>query len=112
MCIRDSGCDVQGATDVVITCLDVMGYLDEIKVCVGYEIDGVVTRDFPVTPELKKAKPVYTTLPGWKTDVRGITKWEDLPKAAQDYVLFIEQEIGIPVTMVSTGPKRHEIIFR
>ena len=106
------GCDVQGATDVVITCLDVMGYLDEIKVCVGYEIDGVVTRDFPVTPELKKAKPVYTTLPGWKTDVRGITKWEDLPKAAQDYVLFIEQEIGIPVTMVSTGPKRHEIIFR
>ena len=106
------GCEVQGATDVVLTCLDVMGYLDEIQVCVGYEIDGTVTRDFPVTPELKKARPVYTTLPGWKTDVRGITKWEDLPKAAQDYVLFIEQEIGIPVSMVSTGPKRHEIIFR
>ncbi len=106
------GVCVQGATDVVITCLDVMGYLDEIKVCTGYEIDGQITRDFPVTPELKKAKPVYTTLPGWKTDVRGITKWEDLPKAAQDYVSFIEQEIGVPISMVSTGPKRHEIIYR
>ena len=106
------GCDVQGATDVVLTCLDVMGYLDEIKVCVGYEIDGVVTRDFPVTPELKKAKPVYTTLPGWKSDVRGITKWEDLPAEARGYVEYLQNEIGIPITMVSTGPKRHEIIFR
>ena len=106
------GVNVQGATDVVLTCLDVMGYLDEMKVCVGYEIDGKVTRDFPVTPELKKAKAVYTTLPGWKTDIRGITRWEDLPKAAQDYVLFIEKEIGVPIRLVSTGPKRHEIIYR
>ena len=106
------GANVQGATDVVLTCLDVMGYLDEMKVCVGYEIDGKVTRDFPVTPELKKAKAVYTTLPGWKTDIRGITRWEDLPKAAQDYVLFIEKEIGVPIRLVSTGPKRHEIIYR
>ena len=106
------GVSVQGGTDVAITCLDVMGYLDAIKVCVGYEIDGKITRDVPVTPELKRAKPVYATLPGWKTDVRGITRWEELPKAAQDYVLFIEKEIGVPITLVSTGPKRHEIIYR
>ncbi len=106
------GVSVQGGTDVALTCLDVMGYLDEIKVCVGYEIDGNITKDFPVTPELRKAKPVYTTLPGWKTDVRGTTRWEKLPKAAQDYVLFIEKEIGVPITLVSTGPKRHEIIYR
>ena len=106
------GVSVQGATDVALTCLDVMGYLDEIKVCTGYEIDGKITTDFPVTPELKKAKPVYTTLPGWKCDLRGTTKWEDLPKAAQDYVLFIEQQIGAPITIVSTGPKRHEVIYR
>ena len=106
------GCEVQGATDVVLTCLDVLGYLDEIKVCVGYEIDGQVTKDFPVTPVLKKAKPVFTTLPGWKTDLRGITSWDALPDEAKNYVDFIEKEIGIPVSMVSTGPKRHEIIFR
>ena len=106
------GCEVQGATDVVLTCLDVMGYLDEIKICVGYEIDGVVTRDFPVTPELKKAKPVYATMPGWKSDIRGITQWDQLPPEAQGYVEHLQNEIGIPITMVSTGPKRHEIIIR
>ena len=106
------GCEVQGATDVVLTCLDVLGYLDTINVCVGYEIDGQVTREFPVTPELKKAKPVYATLPGWKSDLRGITKWEDLPAEAQGYVEYIQNEIGLPITLVSTGPKRHEIIFR
>ena len=106
------GVEVQGGTDVVLTCLDVLGYLDEIKVCTGYEIDGEVTTDFPVTPELKKAKPVFVTLPGWKCDVRGISKWEDLPRNAQKYVEFIEKEIGVPVSMVSTGPKRHEILYR
>ena len=106
------GCEVQGATDVVLTCLDVMGYLDEIKVCVGYEIDGEVTRDFPVTPLLKKAKPVYATLPGWKTDVRGITSWDALPAEAKGYVEYLQSEIGCPISMVSTGPKRHEIIMR
>ena len=106
------GCEIQGATDVVLTCLDVLGYLDEINVCVGYEIDGKVTRDFPVTPILKRAKPVYAAVPGWKTDVRGITSWEELPLAARMYVEFLEQEIGVPITMVSTGPKRHEIIMR
>ena len=106
------GCDVQGATDVVLTCLDVLGYLDEIKVCVGYELDGKVTGDFPTTPDLKRAKPVFTTLPGWKSDVRGITSWDALPENAKNYVLFLEKEIGFPITMVSTGPKRHEIIYR
>ncbi|MDD6023783.1 MAG: adenylosuccinate synthase [Oscillospiraceae bacterium] len=106
------GCEVQGATDVVLTCLDVLGYLDEIKICTGYEIDGEITRDFPVTPVLKKAKPVFTTLPGWKSDVRGIQKWEELPENARKYVEFIEKELGIPVSMVSTGPKRHEILYR
>lgn len=106
------GCEVQGATDVVLTCLDVMGYLDEIKVCVGYEIDGRITRDFPVTPDLKKAKPVYTTLPGWKSDIRGITRWESLPSEARGYVEYLQKELGLPITMVSTGPKRHEIIMR
>jgi adenylosuccinate synthase len=106
------GCRLQGATEVALTCLDVLGYLDEIPVCIGYEIDGQVTRDFPVTPKLNRAKPVYTKLPGWKTDVRGVTEWDKLPKEAQDYVLFLEQEIGVPIKIVSTGPKRHENIFR
>ena len=106
------GCQVQGATDVVLTCLDVLGYLDEIRVCVGYEVDGRVIRDFPVTPVLNRARPVYETLPGWKSDLRGVTRWEDLPKEAQDYVRFLEREIGFPITMVSTGPKRHEVLYR
>lgn len=106
------GCEVQGATDVVLTCLDVLGYLDEIKICVGYEIDGIITKDFPVTPLLKQAKPVYKTVSGWKSDIRGITSWDALPSAARAYVEFLQQEIGFPITMVSTGPKRHEIIFR
>ncbi len=106
------GCRLQGATQVALTCLDVLGYLDEIPVCVGYDIDGEITRDFPVTPRLNRAKPVYTKLPGWKCDIRGVTDWNQLPKQAQDYVLFLEQEIGVPIQIVSTGPKRHENIFR
>ena len=106
------GCRVQGATEVALTCLDVLGYLDEIKVCTGYEIDGQVTADFPVTPLLNRAKPVYTVLPGWKSDVRGVTDWDQLPKEAQDYVLFLEEQIGVPIRTVSTGPSRHENIFR
>lgn len=103
---------MQGATGVVLTCLDVLGYLDEIKVCTGYEIDGQITREFPVSCKLSHAKPVYTTLPGWNCDLRGITEWEKLPKQAQDYVLFLEQELGVPIKTVSTGPKRHEILHR
>ncbi len=104
------GCRMQGATGVVLTCLDVLGYLDEIKVCTGYEIDGQVTRDFPVSCKLGRAKPVYTTLPGWKCDIRGIVDPDKIPQQAKDYVAFIEKEIGVPVVMYSTGPKRHEII--
>lgn len=106
------GCRMQGATEVALTVLDVLGYLDELPICVGYEIDGEVTRDFPATPQLKKAKPVYTTLPGWKTEIRGITKYEDLPENCRNYIEFIEKELEVPITMVSNGPGRHEIIHR
>ena len=103
---------VQGATDCVMTNLDVLGYLDEIKVCVAYDIDGMQVKDFPVTPKLDRAKPVYVTLPGWKQDIRGITKYEDLPEKCRQYVEFIEKEIDCPLTMLSNGPKREEIIYR
>ena len=106
------GCRLQGATDVAFTVLDVLGYLDEIPVCVGYDIDGEVTKDFPVTHLLEKAKPVYETLPGWKTDIRGIKKYEDLPENCRKYIEFIEKEIGYPITMVSNGPAREDIIYR
>lgn len=106
------GCRVQGATDVAFTVVDDLGYLDEIPVCVGYEIDGKVTTDFPVTTELKKATPVYRTFPGWKCDIRGIREYEQLPEACRNYIEFIEQEIGFPITMVSNGPAREDIIYR
>ena len=106
------GCMVQGATDCAMTNIDVLGYLDEIKVCVAYDIDGVQTRDFPVTPLLEKAKPVYVTLPGWKQDVRGIRRYEDLPENCRRYIEFIEKEIECPLTMLSNGPRRDEIIDR
>ena len=106
------GCMIQGATQVALTCLDVMGYLDEIKVCTGYEIDGTVTDQFPTTPRLMKAKPVFETLPGWKSDVRGITDYDALPANAKSYVEFLEKRIGVPIKIVSTGPKRHEIAMR
>lgn len=106
------GCEVQGTTHGVLTVVDALGYLDEIKVCVGYEIDGEVTKDFPVTPLLEKAKPVLVTLPGWKCDVTGITKYEDLPENCRKYVEFIESEIGFPIKIVSNGPAREDIIYR
>ncbi|WP_295621372.1 adenylosuccinate synthase [uncultured Intestinimonas sp.] len=106
------GCMVQGATEVALTAIDVLGYLDEIKVCTGYEIDGKIVTDFPVTPLLDRAKPVYTTLPGWKCDIRGETDYHKLPKQAQDYVDFLEEQIKTPISLVSTGPKRHEISRR
>ena len=106
------GCMMQGATSVALTVLDVLSYLDEIPVCVAYEIDGKETRDFPVTPLLKRAKPVLKVLKGWKSDIRGITRYEDLPKEARDYVEFIEKELEVPVKIVSNGPKRHEIMYR
>ena len=106
------GCRVQGTTEAVLTVLDVLGYLDEIPVCVGYEVDGKVLRDFPATSLLEKAKPVLKVLPGWKCDIRGIKKYEDLPKACRDYIEFIEKELEVPIKMVSNGPRRDEIIFR
>lgn len=106
------GCRMQGTTEVALTVLDVLGYLDEIPMCVGYEIDGEVITDFPVTYKLEKAKPVLKTFKGWKCDIRGIRKYEELPQECRDYIEAIEAEIGVPITMVSNGPKRHDIIMR
>ncbi len=106
------GCRLQGATDVAFTVLDALGYLDEIPVCVGYEIDGEVTTDFPVTYKLEKAKPVLKKLPGWKCDIRGIRNFDELPENCRKYVEFIEEQIGFPITMVSNGPGRDDIIYR
>lgn len=106
------GCRIQGTTDVAFTVLDVLGYLDKIPVCTGYEIDGRVTTDFPTTGLLEKAKPVLEVLPGWKCDIRGIRKYEDLPENCRGYIEFIEKRIGFPITMISNGPSRDDIIYR
>ena len=106
------GCEIQGATEVVLTVLDCLGYLKEIPVCVGYEIDGEVTKDFPVTAKLAKAKPVYEVLPGWECHIRGIKEYDKLPENCKKYIEFIEKEIGVPIKMVSNGPERHDIIHR
>lgn len=106
------GCRLQGTTDVAFTVLDVLGYLDEIPVCVGYEIDGEVTTEFPVTAKLEKAKPVLRSMPGWKSEIRGIRKYEELPENCRNYIEFIEGQIGYPITMVSNGPGRDDIIYR
>ena len=106
------GCRMQGTTDVAFTVLDVLGYLDEIPVCVGYEINGEVTTEFPVTHLLEKAKPVLKTLPGWKCDIRGIKTYEELPENCRKYIEFIEEQIGFPITMISNGPGRDDIIYR
>lgn len=106
------GVRMQGATQVSLTVLDVLGYLDELPICVGYEIDGKITRDFPVTAELKKAKPVYEKLPGWKCEIKGIREYNELPENCRKYIEFIEKELGVPVTMVSNGPGREDIIYK
>ena len=106
------GCRMQGTTDVAFTVLDVLGYLEEIPVCVGYEINGEITTDFPPTHYLEKAKPVLEKLPGWNCDIRGIKKYEELPENCRKYIEFVEQEIGYPITMVSNGPGREDIIYR
>ena len=106
------GCRVQGTTDVAFTVLDVLGYLDEIPVCTGYRIDGEVTTEFPTTAKLAKAEPVLETLPGWKCDIRGIRRYEELPENCRRYVEFIEERLGFPITMVSNGPGRDDIIYR
>lgn len=106
------GCRMQGTTDVAFTVLDVLGYLDNIPVCTGYEIDGKVTTDFPTTGLLEKAKPVLEILPGWKCDIRGIKKYDELPENCRNYIEFIEKRIGFPITMISNGPSRDDIIYR
>ncbi len=106
------GCRLQGTTEVAFTVLDVLGYLEELPVCVGYEIDGQVTTDFPTTAQLEKAKPVFESLPGWKEDIRGIRKYEKLPENCRKYIEFVEEKIGFPITMVSNGPGREDIIYR
>ena len=106
------GVRMQGATQVALTAIDCLSYLDEIPVCVAYEIDGKTVTNFPVTPLLKKAKPILKVFPGWKCNIRGITEFDKLPEEAKNYVLFIEKELGVPITMVSNGPGREEIIFR
>ena len=106
------GCRLQGTTEVAFTVLEVLGYLEELPVCVGYEIDGQVTTDFPTTAQLEKAKPVFESLPGWKEDIRGIRKYEKLPENCRKYIEFVEEKIGFPITMVSNGPGREDIIYR
>ena len=106
------GCQVQGATSVAFTVIDALGYLDEIPVCVGYELDGEVIDYFPSTTKLKRCKPVLKTLKGWKCDVTGIKKYEDLPKECREYIEFAEKEIGVHIGIVSNGPSRDDIIYR
>ena len=103
---------VQGATEIVLTNLDVLGYLDEIPVCVAYELDGKEITDFPATPLLGRCKPVYTKLPGWKCDIRGVRSYDELPENCKKYVAFIEAQCGAPIRIVSNGPKRDEVLYR
>jgi len=106
------GCRIQGTTDVAFTVLDVLSYLDEIPVCVAYEVDGEITTEFPTTCRLEKAKPVIHVLKGWKEDIRGIKEYDKLPDNCRTYIEFIEEKIGYPITMVSNGPGRNDIIYR
>ncbi len=106
------GVRIQGTTEVALTVLDVLGYLEEIPVCVGYDINGEITKDFPTTNKLKIAKPVYEYLLGWNCDIRGIKKYEELPENCRKYIEFIEKELEVPVKLVSNGPGRDDIIYR
>jgi len=106
------GCRIQGATEIALTLLDVLGYLEEIPVCTAYEIDGRETQTFPVTHQLYKAKPIYQSLPGWQTDISTVRKFQDLPINAQEYVKFIEEHIGLPIRYISVGPHRDSLIQR
>ena len=106
------GCMLQGCTDVCLSLIDVLGYLDKIPVCTAYDIDGEITTDFPVTPLLNRAKPVYEYVDGWKSDIIGCRDYDKLPENAKKYIEFIEDKIGYPITIISTGPKREDIIYR
>ncbi len=106
------GCRVQGATSVALTCVDVLGYMDEIPVCVGYELDGQRIDAFPPTPLLHRCKPIVERLPGWNCDVRGIRTFAELPENCKSYIQFVEKSLGVPVRIVSNGPKREDILYR
>ena len=106
------GCRIQGSTEVALTVVDALGYLDELKICTGYELDGEVLTDFPVTNKVYKAKPVLETLPGWKCDIRGIRSFEELPENCRNYIQRIEELIGVHISLVSNGPGREDIIER
>lgn len=106
------GCRVQGATQVALTVVDPLGYLDEIPICIGYDVGGEIHEDFPNTTYLYKAKPIYKKMKGWKSNITGIREWDKLPKECQEYVNEIERRLGVPITMVSNGPAREDIIPR
>ena len=106
------GCKVQGATSAAFTVIDALSYLDEIPVCIGYQIDGNIFEDFPVTSQLKRAKPILKILPGWKSDIKGIKKYDELPINCKAYIEFAENKIGVPIKFISTGPKRSDVIFK
>lgn len=106
------GIECQGATKVAMTAIDCLSYLDEIKVCTAYEVDGKIINDFPTTAILKKCKPVFTTLKGWHSNIRGIKNYDELPDEAKAYVEFIEKQLGHKIDMVSNGPEREAIIYR
>lgn len=106
------GCMLQGTTEIALSLIDVLGYLDDILVCTAYEIDGMITKKFPVTSLLDKAKPVYTILEGWKCNISSIRKYEELPTNVKKYIQFIEDELGYPIKYISNGPKREDIIVR
>ena len=106
------GCRVQGTTKIAFTVLDALGYLDEIPVCIGYDIDGKRVEHFPATTYLKKAKPILKILPGWKCDIKGIKNYNDLPENCRNYIEFAEKEIGIPIGIISNGPAREDIIYK
>jgi adenylosuccinate synthase len=106
------GCQVQGATEVALTLLDVLGYLDEIPICAAYEIDGNITKQFPEPAALDRATPIFERWPGWRCDISEIRRFEQLPQNAQAYVLRIEELLGTPVKWISVGPKREAVIIR
>jgi adenylosuccinate synthase len=106
------GCRVQGATEVALSMLDVLGYLKEIPVCVEYEVEGAATTDFPVPPKLDQARPVYEKLAGWRCDISGARSYGELPAAARAYVERIEELVGVPIRMISVGPRREALIVR
>jgi len=106
------GCMIQGTTEIALTNLDVLGYLDRIPVCVKYKTNGEITNDFPQTYLLNKSQPIYEYLNGWNCDISGCSHYNELPEAAKNYIRFIEAQIGVPVTIISVGPKRSQTIFR